>query len=92
MGPTWRRAEDIVTLAKSLRDGDDVTGRALTKVFNSAPFVNLFYTRWALDYLVLYRLQEMANPGYLRRMEERVQKEKNQSFVIPPSSVIPYGG
>jgi hypothetical protein len=92
MGPTWRRAEDVVTLAKSLRDGDDVTGRALTKVFNSAPFVNLFYTRWALDYLVLYRLQEMSNPGYLRRMEDRVQKEKNQSFIIPPSSVIPYGG
>lgn len=92
VGPTWRRAEDVITLAKSLRDGDDVGGRALTKAFNSAPFVNLFYTRWALDYLVLYRLQEMSNPGYLRRMEDRVQKEKNQSFIIPPSSVIPYGG
>ncbi|HMU56433.1 MAG TPA: hypothetical protein PKA61_15590 [Nitrospira sp.] len=92
MGPTWRRGSDIYTLMTSLREGQDVTGRTITKVFNSTPFVNLFYTRWALDYLVLYRLQEMANPGYLRRMEERVRQDKHQQFIIPPSSVIPYGG
>lgn len=92
LGPTWRRLEDIITLVNSLKDQQDVTGRAITKVFNSTPFVNLFYTRWALDYLVLYRLQEMANPGYLHRMEERVRQDKHQQFIIPPSSVIPYGG
>lgn len=92
LGPTWRRIEDVTTLVNSLKDEQDVTGRAITKAFNSTPFVNLFYTRWALDYLVLYRLQEMANPGYLRRMEERVRQDKHQQFIIPPSSVIPYGG
>lgn len=89
LGPTWRRAEDLKGLADALKDGQDVQGRALTRVFNNLPFVNLFYTRWALDYLVLYRLQEMSNPGYLRRMEQRVRDEKHQQFIVPPSQVIP---
>jgi hypothetical protein len=92
LGPTWRRAEDVLTLVQTLKEGKDVTGTALTKAFNSTPFVNLFYTRWAMDYLILYRLQEMSNPGYLRRMEHRVKREKNQEFILPPSQVIPYGG
>lgn len=92
MGPTWRRLEDVLTLTQALKEGDDITGRALTKAMNSVPFANLFYTRWAMDYLILYRLQEMSNPGFLRRMEQRVNKEHNQQFIFPPSQVIPYGG
>lgn len=55
---------------------------------DSVPFVNLFYTRMALDYLVLYRLQEAANPGFLRRMERRIERENAQHFVLPPSQVV----
>ncbi len=89
LGPTWRRADDLKGLADALKEGQDVKGRAITKVFNNIPFVNLFYTRWAMDYLILYRLQEMSNPGYLRRMEQRVRDEKHQQFIVPPSQVIP---
>ena len=52
------------------------------------PFVNLFYTRMALDYLVLYRLQEAVNPGFLRRMERRIERENAQHFVLPPSQAV----
>jgi len=39
----------------------------------------------ALDYLVLYNLQEMANPGYLKRVEKRIERENGQTFLFPPS-------
>lgn len=59
---------------------------------NNTPFVNLFYTRMALDYLVLYHLQEAMNPGFLQRMEQRVAQQNAQSYWLQPSSVIARGG
>lgn len=59
---------------------------------SNTPYVNLFYTRAAFDYLVLWHLQEMASPGYLRRSERNLQNQTGQSYIIPPSSVVPYGG
>ena len=56
------------------------------------PFVNLFYTKAALGHLVLFQLQESINPGFLQRMERRIQKENGQTFVLPPSQAIPRGG
>lgn len=92
LGPSWRRLSDVKGVYDALKTGDDPMAKAITSIFNSTPFVNLFYTRWALDYLVLYRLQEMMNPGYLQRMEQRLRNEKQQEYVLPPSQVIPYGG
>jgi hypothetical protein len=59
----------------------------LTKiVVNNTPFINMFYTRMALNYLFLHSLQETMSPGYLRRMERRVQKQQGQSFWLSPSA------
>ncbi|MNO05529.1 hypothetical protein D3C81_2269540 [compost metagenome] len=49
------------------------------------PFMNLFYTRAALDHLFLYSVQESLNPGALRRMERRIEQENGQSFLLAPS-------
>ncbi len=61
-------------------------------IWNNAPFVNLFYTRLAMDYLFNWQLQEMISPGFLRRYERQLKKQNNQQFMIAPSSVIPHGG
>ncbi len=57
-------------------------------MINNAPFANLAYIRPALNYMFIYQLQEKLNPGYLRRMERRVEKENNQHFILPPTSVL----
>lgn len=88
MGPTFSRANKMMDLVDALKHGDDPSAKAFALAMNSAPFVNLFYTRWAMDYLVLYQLQEMMNPGYLRRMENRLKQEKDQQYILPPSSVV----
>jgi len=75
-----------------IRTGEDIGANVLRTIINNTPFINLFYTRQALDYLFLYELQEMVNPGYTRRMESRIMRENNQQFFVPPSQVIPYGG
>lgn len=49
--------------------------------------------RAALDYLVLYSVQEALNPGSLRRMERRIEKENGQSYLLAPSQthLDPFG-
>jgi hypothetical protein len=42
----------------------------------------------AADYLFLYEMQEAMNPGYLRRMERRVEQDNGQKFYLPPSEVV----
>jgi hypothetical protein len=87
-GPTFGTFNDIGDLYGRLRDGDDGAAQAFRLLISNTPFMNLFYTRMALDYLILYRVQEWLNPGYLRRMERRIEKENDQTFLIKPSEVI----
>lgn len=92
-GPAAGTLEDAHKLFTAIRDGNDTKSRAslagahgVQFLKNNAPFINLFYTRMALDYFILHRLQEAMNPGYLRRYEQKVKKENNQTFWLRPSS------
>jgi hypothetical protein len=87
-GPTISSAGRFVDLYHKAIAGDDVAARALNEVLNNTPFLNLFYTRAALNYLIFYRLQESMNPGYLRRMEADVEKNNAQGFLLRPSEVV----
>jgi hypothetical protein len=91
-GPTLGTISDIDELRARIMAGDDVAASAFRLALNQTPFTNLFYTRLALDYLIINQLQEILNPGYLRRAERRVQKEQGQRYLVPPSKVIPRGG
>jgi len=92
-GPGIGTAAEVVDLLQRARGvvtgGDeDLRGDVLRLVKGNLPFANLFYTKMAMDYLIWYQLQESINPGYLRRMERRIERENNQEFWLPPSSVV----
>ncbi|NDV19214.1 hypothetical protein GO013_07250 [Pseudodesulfovibrio sp. JC047] len=92
-GPFPNTADDFVKMAMNTLHGDPPSAaRAFHLVKNNLPFINLWYTRITLDYLILYHLQEMASPGYLRRMERRLKKENGQEMIFPPSTYIKHGG
>ncbi len=82
--------KEIQNLLLWARSGDeralkDARSGAIGLIRNNAPFINMFYTRWAADYFIWYRLQEAANPGYLQRYEDRVRREQHQTFWLRPS-------
>lgn len=87
-GPVPGLIEDIDQLRARAISGEDVAATALKTAINNTPFVNLFYTRMALDYAILYEVQEAMNPGYLRRMERRLKKENGQTFWLSPSEAV----
>ena len=84
-GPTFGAIDDIFRTMHKFARGDEVAAEATKFAMRNTPFVNLFYTKAALDYLVLHGFSEMANPGYLRRMEKRFKDQGGQDFFFPPS-------
>lgn len=84
-GPTVGSIEQILKLWGRLREGDDVAAGAFQAIMSHMPFANLFYTRMALDYMILYDIQEALNPGSLVRMERRIEEQNNQQLYLKPS-------
>lgn len=89
-GPVATDAELVFKTYNAFVHGDfEGAGDDLFKLGKeNTPFINIFYARAALDYLVMYRLQEWMNPGSLRRMEQKLKRENNQEFILPPSKVV----
>lgn len=87
-GPTAGTVEGVAKLLSAARGEGNFAAEAIRLGVNHTPFVNLFYTRLALDHAILFRMQEWANPGYLRRMEQRTQRENNQTFWLRPTEAI----
>lgn len=91
-GPTAGHVEDVASLYSAAVQGDFAAGRTFRTVLNKTPYLNLFYVRPALDYLILYDLQESLDPGFLNNLEHRIMENNGQKFFLPPSEVVPYGG
>ena len=96
-GPGIGTASQVVDLLQRARGvvagGDeDLRGDAVRLLKGNIPFANLFYTKEAMNYLVWYQLQESINPGYLRRMERRAKTQNDQTYWLPPSSIVQTGG
>jgi hypothetical protein len=90
-GPTVGLANDSAKLARGMWDWasgnkEAPDGTAFSIFKNNTPFLNLFYARAALDYLILYDVQEAIFPGSLKRMEKRIKEETGQGFILPPSA------
>ena len=92
LGPAIGEIAQVNDLFKRAIRGEAGAGEALKEALRvasgahpAAAFVVNGYPRIALDYLILYRVQEELSPGYLRRTEQRMRKDNAQEFVFPPS-------
>lgn len=93
IGPVIGTTVDLIDMGlESLHGNPPSSARMLSIAKNNTPYLNLWFTRAALDYLIFYRLHEWASPGYLRRMERRLKKEYGQEMISPPSTNIRRGG
>lgn len=58
-------------------------------LMNNTPFINLWYTRAALDLSVLNWLQEHISPGTLKRREQTMKREYGQRYIVDPMALTP---
>lgn len=87
-GPTFGQIDDVMEVIGRMRSGEDPGAQAFRVFMNNVPGQNLWYSRMALDYLILYQIQDALSPGYLRRMEKRVKTENKQTFWLRPSEAV----
>lgn len=87
-GPAVSELEAAAQIVRSAISGDteDLPADMVRLGVRNAPFVNLWYTRLALDYTVLWRLQEALSPGYLERYQRRVEDQEGARFLVEPTS------
>lgn len=94
-GPLLSDSEQVAKVVMQAVHGgaiNSTTGRSqipgeLVKLGSqNIPLINTWYTRMALDYLILWRLQEAVSPGYLQRYEQRVRSQGGAFLVAPTSA------
>lgn len=89
-GPVVGQSDPIAETFTLLARGeyDKALDRSGKLLRDNTPFINLFYIRPVLDYFILWNLQEMTDPGSLRRAEERVTEKNRQGFFVRPSEAV----
>jgi len=94
-GPAVGTADQFMQMLDTIKNGSThkergqlLAAEGVRFLANNAPFINLFYTRAAIDYLFLYKLQESVNPGFARRLEQKVKQENNQTFWLRPTQAV----
>jgi hypothetical protein len=85
-GPVASDASRWVSLLQQARNGEARAGAALTQALSSTPFLNVFYARPVLDYLIINSLRERLSPGYLARQDQRRRQDFGQDPFVPSTS------
>jgi len=80
----------VGNIGQAIRGEDTHAGAEAVRFARShLPFVNLWYTKSAIDHAGLQDLQEMLSPGYLARMRDRARKDWGQDFYWRPGETLP---
>jgi|TARA_R110000803_G_scaffold107589_4_gene175746 hypothetical protein len=82
-GPTAGTFDSIIDVFQGVRDGDPAAAKTFRLLINHTPFINLFYTRWAMDYLILNQMSEHMSPGFLARQKQRMMENTGQTLLLP---------
>jgi hypothetical protein len=95
-GPEFGFANDLYTNLHALEghvakaaEGRDQTDnfykdaqRTFGTLYRNTPGTSLFWTKYALDYMVLNNVSEELNPGYQQRLQSRMAKDRGQSYLL----------
>ena len=84
-GPTFGSIDDLATMYSKFVKGESVAKDAVRFAISNTPYANLFYTRAAMEYMFLHGMMEHLDPGYLRRVEKKLEKDYGQQYFFPPS-------
>lgn len=85
-GPGFNTLQDVLEIIHTTVSDTDKTPREVMKfIKNNMPYQNLFYGKMIQDYLIYNHLMELSNPGYLRREERRIMRDRDQRYFVPRS-------
>lgn len=86
-GPVIGDVGNAITLWQKIASGDAKAMDAFRFAIDHTPYANLHVVRPALNYLILNQMQETLSPGSLDRYQSAIEKQNNNTFIIPPSQM-----
>lgn len=81
LGPTVGSLEVALRAYNKAKSGENPSGDALYFARSITPLTNSIYTHLATNYLLWNGLTEMANPGYNRRRERKLEKDQGIKYL-----------
>jgi len=95
MGPTYGTASQIIRL--TLEDGyafasgekspESYGASWVNLARQNVPMINMWYSKWAIEYMMLYAIQEELNPGYFNRMNRNLKKNMATETWLKPTGI-----
>jgi hypothetical protein len=84
LGPTASDINKIREVVLNLNDPAKAGKKFLQFAENNVPFLNLYYTKAAYDYLIGYQIKEFLDPGFFERMRIRHEETRGQTYFLKP--------
>ena len=84
MGPTFGDLEKIFSIVQNVNDPAKAGKKFLQFAEGNVPFLNMYYSKAAYDYLIGYQLKEFLDPGYFDRIAEKHNEQRGQNYFLKP--------
>ena len=88
VGPSLGSFSGLMDLIGRFKSGDPLGPASLRFAQYNMPFGNVFYTKLALDYLVLWQIQEWMTPGAMERMVKGTERNTGQDYWVNPVEAV----
>jgi len=84
LGPTASDIKKFIDMVKTMNEPKKAGKKFLQLAEGHTPFINLYYTKAAYDYLIGYQIKEYLDPGFFQRMKDRNEKNRGQTYYFKP--------
>jgi len=89
LGPTASDVKKLLDMVQSMNEPKKAGKKFMELAEGHTPFLNLYYTKAAYDYLIGYQIKEMLDPGYFDRIKKKHEEKRGQNYFLKPGSIIP---
>jgi len=84
LGPTASDIKKFIDMVKTMNEPKKAGKKFIQLAEGHTPFINLYYTKAAYDYLIGYQIKEYLDPGFFQRMKDRNEKNRGQTYYFKP--------
>ena len=83
-GPTASDVNKIIDIISNINDPKKAGKKFVQLAEGNVPFLNLYYSKAAYDYLLGYQIKEFLDPGYFERIRQRNEEKRGQTHYLKP--------
>ena len=83
-GPTASDISKLIDVVRNMNEPKKAGKKFLQLAEGHTPFINLYDTKAAYDYLIGYQIKEYLDPGFFNRMKKRNEEKRGQTYYFKP--------